>query len=615
MFLLLLSLVPIIMLGSISLITMNSAKDMSIEVSSESLLDLTNQDLEEITLSYSRSIDDYFRSVKTQLDESTVMLSQYWNNPYYIDLFEDTDETITNRYFYGEINGILNGTVDYFDTGDYVDYDSDGDNDFVDFGADMVGAGDLDITGAVDLSVNASYSGALVSSDAFVKLRVYTSDGSKVKLDIKSHYIANGNQWSTLLADEWSPSNPDQLTGPLSGLHDDLVEMDATYIYPYFYVYDESATHQGSIRQDTPAHRFEGVIKGEINGTYHGILRGLVNLTIDGDSDERLAFVDTFMAQIYKQNQPTFSWVYLAIPDTGYLYQYPWNPNYIDGSWIYMGSDYDARDRAWYIETMDQEQAMIDADPASKGSESFWTDLVVDANTREVAINVGRVIYDSNGDMVGPFEFKIVIEQIQQTVLDLKVGSSGYGFLINQAGSIMASPDYVNKNDTVPLSSADDFASGNLLNTNNTALKAIITEMVNGEQGIDEAEFEGQDAIISYAPIETNGWSFGVILSKSEVLAPVNDLENDISGSVTLTLILILMVIVGTVIVVTGAAMWLAKNIADPIVDMTKLADEISRGNFQVKLDEYKTEDEIGQLANAFERMATSLQILMKRGK
>ena len=67
-----------------------------------------------------------------------------------------------------------------------------------------------------------------------------------------------------------------------------------------------------------------------------------------------------------------------------------------------------------------------------------------------------------------------------------------------------------------------------------------------------------------------------------------------------------------TVIIVSLIAWLSARTIVKPITQMTNAAERMSMGDLEVKID-IKSKDEIGLLAQAINRMQTSLNMAMER--
>jgi methyl-accepting chemotaxis protein len=107
---------------------------------------------------------------------------------------------------------------------------------------------------------------------------------------------------------------------------------------------------------------------------------------------------------------------------------------------------------------------------------------------------------------------------------------------------------------------------------------------------------EKGDDVLFYAPVETTGWTFVAVAPKDEILAPVAKLRS--------TLILVGLL---ALLVVGGVLVFVAGRIARPVREVAEAAERIGDGDLDVSVGA-TTNDEVGRMAGAFDRMAASLR-------
>ncbi len=189
-----------------------------------------------------------------------------------------------------------------------------------------------------------------------------------------------------------------------------------------------------------------------------------------------------------------------------------------------------------------------------------------------------------NGKIKGVIAAAMTTDVISKYIATWSKGSTGYAFLLDEKNKIIAHPkqEYVLNekifNDHPILSSGEK-----------TYTKTFMDE--NGQK------------TIGFLNKNNLGWSIIVQQGKSEIYSPLTRFQIFIS----------LFFVCSTIIVILVAWM-LGKQIVKPIMVMTDAANEISMGNFDIKLDIH-TRDEIGLLANSISRMQTSLAFAMKKIK
>jgi len=110
----------------------------------------------------------------------------------------------------------------------------------------------------------------------------------------------------------------------------------------------------------------------------------------------------------------------------------------------------------------------------------------------------------------------------------------------------------------------------------------------------------------SMCPKIEEDWRWAIIVEqdKDEILQQVNILRN---SSIVIGLVVLLLAVL--------AAVFIARSMSNPIVKLTKIADDISKGRLNVKIEDIKSKDEIGDLAKAFGRTIVSLKLAMRKKK
>ena len=68
-----------------------------------------------------------------------------------------------------------------------------------------------------------------------------------------------------------------------------------------------------------------------------------------------------------------------------------------------------------------------------------------------------------------------------------------------------------------------------------------------------------------------------------------------------------------TVLGVLAISSIVSRRLTAPLRELTRVADQYSEGNLQLKITGLQRSDEIGQLAQAIERLGTSIRLAMER--
>jgi len=225
-------------------------------------------------------------------------------------------------------------------------------------------------------------------------------------------------------------------------------------------------------------------------------------------------------------------------------------------------------------------------------------------------VSVSAPVYfqdEFKGVMTADFQLERIAEQIR----NIKIGATGYAFLIDSDGHIIAMPAQgyeffelqpevleINKEPQQTIFDGDNVPF---------EIQQITNRMVVGGNGIVSTNIKGRDYFIAYAPISNKSFSLGVIVPVEELTQPVvttqNEINSQVQASIRNAVVILFFLIVGAVIVSLG----LAQLIAAPIIRLTQTANRILEGDLAAQA-EISTRDEVGTLAQAFNAMTSRLR-------
>jgi sigma-B regulation protein RsbU (phosphoserine phosphatase) len=300
--------------------------------------------------------------------------------------------------------------------------------------------------------------------------------------------------------------------------------------------------------------------------------------------------LDNIFIPIYA-NDPNLAWIYIGT-ESGIMRVYPWCSG-VDPS-------FDHRVRGWY-------------ERAKETSEIGWSEPLVDAGTGRLMVVCSKPVY-STDNLIGVIGADVSIETINQQIINTQIGELGYAFLIDNNGKVVARPG---------LSGGDkswdeSFETENLLLSDNPELRKIAENMTTGNTGIAKCSFEDGEKYIAYAPVTCANWSVGIVMSVEEIIAPalttkreiiaathdtdehINRQINNMQKSFTVIFIIILLAVFGIILL-------LSRLITKPILTLKKGSEVIGGGDLDYRV-EVKTGDELEELANSFNKMASDLK-------
>lgn len=185
----------------------------------------------------------------------------------------------------------------------------------------------------------------------------------------------------------------------------------------------------------------------------------------------------------------------------------------------------------------------------------------------------------------------------------ISYGRTGYAFAVDNAGKTIAHKDVQR------VLSEERIGEQAKYDQSLAPLAAVVSKMAQGEEGVEEYTFQGQDYVIAYAPIETTGWSVALTAPKAEVLEKTATLNQSM---LSLSLFIIVLALILTFAMAT--------NVATPITNLTKVVKRLAAYDFTFdekdKAVRYlKRTDEIGQMANALAEMQKNIISLVRELK
>ena len=213
------------------------------------------------------------------------------------------------------------------------------------------------------------------------------------------------------------------------------------------------------------------------------------------------------------------------------------------------------------------------------------------------------------GGFAGIMAMDVSIESIFTDLSSMR--GRGYPFIIDSTGLIVARPK--NKPDD-PLNII--FGSENLSEATSPEVRAVAKKMLKGSSGSAIVALGRADGYVAYSPISAPGWTLGIAYASEEMSLPARYIDagiKEVASSATQGLSdasrkvrnLALSAFAITIIAILAAGFLFGRKIEEDLDSLTRLAERISRGDFDVRA---KTSGELAELGEAFNNMASDLK-------
>jgi methyl-accepting chemotaxis protein len=225
---------------------------------------------------------------------------------------------------------------------------------------------------------------------------------------------------------------------------------------------------------------------------------------------------------------------------------------------------------------------------AKNEGKPVFSDIVISKSTGKPIAVVCVPIKGTSGKFLGVFGLVIKAEYFTEVVSSRKIGETGYGYMINQKGLILAHPksEHIMKLDVTSIGE----------------MAAINTHMMAGDTGVEEYTFKGVQKIAGFAPVGVNGWSISATQNQDEFLAASHSIRN---ANILVSLIAGLL----TAAVVFFAARTIVRPINAAVAGLKDIAQ--GEGDLTMRL-EASSRDEVGELARWFNVFIEKLQGIIR---
>ncbi|MHA1962957.1 MAG: cache domain-containing protein [Candidatus Thorarchaeota archaeon] len=325
----------------------------------------------------------------------------------------------------------------------------------------------------------------------------------------------------------------------------------------------------------------------------------------NADKLGRVSNIDYIFKAI--RNQVEFRWLYIAFADDGLFINYP-------GSILGELTDparaanpYDPRGEYWYTTIWDGNGDMVFVEP------------YYDEFDNVLLISIGKVVY-RNSIPFAVISGDITIEDIREKIINVEVLESGYAFLVDSFGLVVAHPEVADEDYVAGL---PDLRTDVEINSDfSEALTEIqvnqITSVDVGISGTLRYTRNGDESILVFTQVGKGDYICVISVPLDEVLESIPQLEARIAEQNAEAVSYIILVTLGGIVIAGIVAVAISNTITRPLQYLMDLAERnvaarirdqpLDTGDLQVDATYIAQDDEIGELARAFQGMLDSIR-------
>lgn len=219
------------------------------------------------------------------------------------------------------------------------------------------------------------------------------------------------------------------------------------------------------------------------------------------------------------------------------------------------------------------------------GGRPMGQQVLIGKTSKKPALVLSVPIKGGADRVDGVLAIAMTIAELSSHITTAQVGRTGYAFLLDRDGRVIAHQ-------------SEEFTQVRKDLAEHPAFQGLKID------GTNSVTFEDENGVrhIAFARRTEQGWYMIVQQQYSEAFEAVREANHNASMLLTITLVL-----------VAAAAYLLSSGLSRPIILLTSIAEQLSRGELEARVGGTKRRDEIGALARAIERLGLSMRMAMNR--
>ncbi len=219
------------------------------------------------------------------------------------------------------------------------------------------------------------------------------------------------------------------------------------------------------------------------------------------------------------------------------------------------------------------------------GGRPLGRQVLIGKTSGKPALVLAVPIKDDANQPIGVMAIAMTIAEISEQITNIKIGQTGYAFLVDEKGQVIAHQSKKFTQTRKDLSAHPAFGAITSQGRSNT----IFTD-------------ESGEKTIAAMQKTKHGWIVVTQQSYNEAFSAIRQANRNA-----------LILLAATLVAVLIIAYLISQRLAKPIRRLTAIADEISMGKLDAEIQDMDRGDEIGDLARAISRLGASVRLAMER--
>ena len=206
----------------------------------------------------------------------------------------------------------------------------------------------------------------------------------------------------------------------------------------------------------------------------------------------------------------------------------------------------------------------------------------------DLVFYIGAPIGSTGKVLYGLLPYKAFSDELTK----IKIGESGYAFVVNKEGKTVIHPDAGN------VSNPKDYVELAKQDSSYVPTAKIFKAMMEGKTGTGFSYYKGVRRLVGYIPLSgPEGWSVAVT-------TPLTQIEGNVRNTLLMSVITGLFLLLGSILIVRV----FAQRITRPILEATQRIERLAHGDLQDDIEITKGKDESARLILALHNTIRELR-------
>jgi sigma-B regulation protein RsbU (phosphoserine phosphatase) len=252
----------------------------------------------------------------------------------------------------------------------------------------------------------------------------------------------------------------------------------------------------------------------------------------------------------------------------------------------------------------------------------------MDAAGQGMIVTMFYPLWDKEtNEFAGAVGADITLNKIIENVLSIQVARTGFAFLMNGQGEIIAMPETGYKLFEVDLTEIQlgglSYYTGKLNDSQVPAVQDMAAALLTRPEGVYKLRLEGDAAdqaennnhLVAFASLpplsnsqyQEDSWRVVIVVPEAETFEVLYETDSAIREKSTTISAISLALAVGILVVATVISTRFSNSVTRDLRTLAQAAEQVSAKNYDIKLN-LTSQDEMGQLGRTFESMAREIR-------